>query len=389
MLIPSEVACRDGGETHRGDDAAAQVGRLADRVHNPLNRMRRQRQQHENGGDVRIPRFFARAIAPSALALLCVPMLAAAQTARPETTVERSYRADANIMLFGLTLISRNDVGGGFARLVETRSGPRNNIRLLFVSGSRPDRAHGLNRMGYIEESVTESNAHPSHAEYLGFMTSSAEESFSDAKKALHGPAAGDAQFVASRGEIDSGGARHTVHHMLLPASSRWTDAPHLLGLVEQDLDHPGNDARYADLRHGEQPETFLYTVLSMVRSPAWTNDGTFLHNGKLFHLHAVKRADERTGQRFVENHLLSSPRNAVELTGLIHNVKTGVDTTFRVWFDRTSPNALPLRFEFQPKSYLRLAFEAVPATDRAVAEAFADRDPHAGSTPISRAALR
>ena len=325
----------------------------------------------------------------TALALLAISSLPAAEAPRPETVVQRSYRADANIVLFGLTIFSRSDVGGGFARLTEGQSGARGNVRLLFVSGSRPDRAHGLNRMGYIEESVSEVNARPAHSEYLGFMTSSGEESLADAKKALHGPAGGNVQFVASRGEIDGASAHHTVHRLLLPASSRWTDAQHLLGLVSEDLDHPGNDAKAADLHRGDEPGTFLYTVLSMVRSPARTTDGSFLHNGKLFHLHAVKRADEKAGQSFVEERLIVSSRDVEELSGLIRNAKTGTETTFRVWFDRTSPNALPLRFEFQPKSYLRLVFEAVSAADPDVMKAFAEPARPSGGAPISRAAFR
>jgi hypothetical protein len=319
----------------------------------------------------------------AALALCFVSMLPAADVARPEVVAQRAYRADANVMLFGLTLISRSDVGGGYARLTETGSGGCNHLRLLFVSGSRPDRARGLNRMGYIEESVNEVNARPTHAEYLGFMTSNGEESLSDAKKALHGPAAADMQFVASRGEIEGGSAHHTVHRLLLPASSRWTDAQRLLGQVSDNLDHPGNDAKSADLRKGEQPGTFLYTVLSMVRSPAQTTNGSFLHNGKLFHLHAVKHPDEKSGAKFVDDRLMASARDAVELAGVIRNAKTGTETTFRVWFDRTSPNALPLRFEFQPKSYLRLSFEALPAGDPEVAKVFGD------PTPLARASLR
>jgi hypothetical protein len=334
-------------------------------------------------------RALVRPIALSLLALSFVPMLPAAEAPRPETTLRRSYRADANIVLFGIALFSRGNVGGGFARLTETPDGPRNDVRLLFVSGSLPERAHGLNRMGYIEESVSESNTRPGHAEYFGFMTSSGEESLADAKKALHGPSDGEVQFVASRGEIDGAGARHTVRRMMLPASSRWTDAPHLLELVQEDLDQPGNDAKYADLSHGERPGTFLYTVLSMVRSPVRTTDGSFVHNGKLFHLHAVKRPDEKAGAEFMANQMISSPRDAVELAGLIRNAKTGVETTFRVWFDRTSPNALPLRFEFQPKSYLRLVFEAVPAGDPAVVKAFSDPLPQPGTAAISRAAFR
>ena len=337
------------------------------------------------------PRVFSRPLALSLVAIALATVVSAASPARQETTSWRTYRADANVMLFGFTLLSRGDVGGGFARLTETPFGSQNDIRLLFVSGSRPDRAHGMSRMGFIQESVTEMDTRPSHAEYLGFMTSSGEESLSEAKRALHGPTGENMQFVASRGEIAGGNARHTVHRMLLPASTRWIDTPHVLSLVEDDLDHPGNDAKYADLSHGERPGTFLYTVLTMVRSPNRTNDGTFLHNGKLFHLHAVKHTDEKSGVHFQQSRLISSPKDAMELDGTIHNMKTGADTAFRVWFDRTSLNALPLRFEFQPKSYLRLMFEAVADGDPAVVKAFADlgTSPQPASASLSRTALR
>jgi hypothetical protein len=299
--------------------------------------------------------------------------LPAAVPAGAEIVAERSYRAGANVVLFGVTVFSRSDVGGGFARLAETSSGLNGTVRLLFVSGSRPDRAHGLNRMGYIEESVAETNARPSHAEYFGFMTASGEDNLADARKALHGPTDGEVPFVASRGEIDGANARHTVRHVALPASLRWTNAQQLLDVVKEDLNGPGAGSGQAELNRGESPGTFLYTVLSMERSPARTNDAAFVHNGKLFRLHAVKRVDEKMGAQFVDDRLISSSRDAVELAGLIRNATTGTETAFRVWFDRTSPNLLPLRFEFQPKSYLRLAFEALPAEDPGTVRAFAE----------------
>jgi len=322
---------------------------------------------------IRAVRVFGWPVAPGFCAVLFATVLSAAEPASAEIVAERSYRADANVVLFGITVFSRSDVGGGFARLVESSSGSNGTVRLLFVGGSRPDRARGLNRMGYIEESVTETSARPSHAEYFGFMTASGEENLADARKALHGPSEGEASFVASRGEIDGANARHTVRHVVLPASSRWTNAQQLLDMVREDLDRPGSGAGQAEINHGDRPGTFLYTVLGMERAPARTNDATFVHNGKLFHLHVVKHVDERTGALFVEDRLIASPRDAMELAGLIRNAVTGTETTFRVWFDRTSPNLLPLRFEFQPKSYLRLAFEALPAENPATVRAFAD----------------
>jgi len=323
--------------------------------------------------NIRNARAYARPVAPGLCALLMAGVLPAAAPAGAEIVAEPTYRADANVVLFGITVFSRSDVGGGFARLVETSSGSNGTVRLLFVSGSQPDRAHGLNRMGYMEESVAETNARPSHADYFEFMTANGEENLADARKALHGPSDGDVPFVAARGEIDGANARHIVGHVALPASCRWTNAQQLLDVVKEDLNGPGAGSGPAEPNHGERLGTFLYTVLSMERSPARTNDATFVHNGKLFRLHAVKRVDGKMGAQFVDDRLIASPADAVELAGLISNATTGTETTFRVWFDRTSPNLLPLRFEFQPKSYLRLTFEALPAEDPGTVRAFAD----------------
>ena len=312
--------------------------------------------------------------------LLFATLLPAAEP-RLETQ-ERWYRAGAVITVFGINVFSRGDVGGGFARITETPAEPGPNVRLLFVGGSLPERAHGLNRMGYIEESV--SPGERGRAEYLGFMTASGEESLADAKKALHGPGGGQVEFVASRGEIDQTSARNTVRHLPLPFSARWTDAPRLKEAVQEDLAQPGGDDAYADLSHGEHPGTFIYTVLSMARTPARVTGASFIHNGRLFRLHAVKRDDPKAGAQFTEARLMSAPGDAIEMAGVIRNAKTGAETTFRVWFDRTSPNSLPLRFEFQPKSYLKLVFEAQPAADPAVVRAFAEPVAHARTpTPV------
>ena len=322
------------------------------------------------------------------LCLLFAPVLLPAAEPRP-VAQERWYRADADVTLLGITIFSRGNVGGGFARIAETSAVPDPSIRLLFVSGSLPERAHGLNRMGYIEESVNLGER--GRAEYLGFMTASGEESLADAKKALHGPAGGEVVFVASRGQIDQTSAHSTVRHLPLPSSARWTDAPRLRETVETELARPGVGEGYAGLSHDQHPGTFLYTVLNMVRSPARVTDASFVHNGKLFRLHAVKRPDTRAGAQFAAARLISTPSDAIEMAGLIRNAKTGAETAFRVWFDRTSPNSLPLRFEFQPRSYLKLVFEAQTGADPALMKGFAESVPHvAAAQPATlRSAFR
>jgi hypothetical protein len=47
---------------------------------------------------------------------------------------------------------------------------------------------------------------------------------------------------------------------------------------------------------------------------------------------------------------------------GRVRNVRTGYETPFRLWLDEASESVVPVRFEFQPRSFLRLTFEAVNA---------------------------
>lgn len=56
---------------------------------------------------------------------------------------------------------------------------------------------------------------------------------------------------------------------------------------------------------------------------------------------------------------LIVRESQAMRLTGSIRNVKTGFETPFSVWFDGNSVNIIPLRFEFKPRSYLKLVFQA------------------------------
>ena len=97
----------------------------------------------------------------------------------------RHYRADAAVMFLGMTILRRENVGGGSIQLEEANSEKSRRKGIIFRAGSLPERARGLNRLGYIQEVCIEENALLREAAYFGFMTSSPEESFADAKNAL------------------------------------------------------------------------------------------------------------------------------------------------------------------------------------------------------------
>src|ERR1035441_4048332 len=49
-------------------------------------------------------------------------------------------------------------------------------------------------------------------------------------------------------------------------------------------------------------------------------------------------------------------------IRGKIRNLRTGYETLFRLWLENSSDSIVPVRFEVQPRSFLRLTFEALPA---------------------------
>jgi len=51
-----------------------------------------------------------------------------------------------------------------------------------------------------------------------------------------------------------------------------------------------------------------------------------------------------------------------LQVRGKIRNLHTGVESPFRLWLEGASDSIVPVRIEFQPRSFLRLTFEAVPA---------------------------
>jgi len=58
---------------------------------------------------------------------------------------------------------------------------------------------------------------------------------------------------------------------------------------------------------------------------------------------------------------VLAEDQEAVRITARLRRERGGKETEFRIWVQRGAVRPLPLCVEYQPKSYLRLAFEAVP----------------------------
>jgi hypothetical protein len=73
-----------------------------------------------------------------------------------------------------------------------------------------------------------------------------------------------------------------------------------------------------------------------------------------------VSRAPDSKATAYFREHALSGESSEViRITGKIRRETGGKETSFRLWFE-PGEMPLPLRIEYQAKSYLRLVFEAV-----------------------------
>ena len=157
---------------------------------------------------------------------------------------------------------------------------------------------------------------------------------------------------------------RYSIWQVQLPASFQWSDSVEMLHQIQEQLrvqSQPGAIVMNSSAGGNQQARlrTFLYAMRASLMSPAPQAEQGIVHNGTVFRLTIVKSADSKVGAELVRAGLIDSQENATRLNGLIRNEETGSETPFSVWYDASSPNFLPLRFEFRPKSYLKLIFQA------------------------------
>jgi hypothetical protein len=291
-----------------------------------------------------------------------------ANTPSPEiqshASFQRHYKATAYITLLAIPIFSRSGVGFGFAGADEHTRGARQQLSLRFLSGSTPERAHGLNRFGFIQENVEQRNRMMVAADYFGLMTASAEESFNDAKAALNATNSPQVPFVAARAAINQQKTIYSVRHLLLPSSYRGSNADQLLEQVQAEFAAPRlGQAEKSETHEGAAPGTFLNSLRQAILSAGATYENRIVFNGKTFQFYASKRPDAKTGGELHRVGLTTSPDAIMRLSGVLRNEKTNEVSGFRLWFEQGSANFLPLRFEFRPKPYLRLVFDEEPPT--------------------------
>lgn len=299
----------------------------------------------------------------SVATLLIVAFGGSAQGEDAERHFTRKYRASAYVSLMSVTMFTRSDVGGGFAALEETNVKGDHNLHLSFLAGSTPERAHGLNRLGFIEENIHETNNMPDAIRYFGFITANRESSLKDAQAALDLKGSTSAAYIAAEGISRGSAVRYRVHNITMPASVRWANSTELLQQVAAKIssEAPLEIDSSKPSSNGQTTLTFLCALTRIIGSPAKQSSVRFIHNGKVYELQTERTSDGRAGRELQKLGLADSAESVIRLNARIRGQESNEETAFHLWFDSRSQNPLPLRFEFRPKSYLRLMFEAQP----------------------------
>ncbi|MCU1238997.1 MAG: hypothetical protein JWP63_6964 [Candidatus Solibacter sp.] len=260
--------------------------------------------------------------------------------------VSRTYRADAVILFLGVGIYHRAGVGGGQASLEESGEGASLRRTLFFGGGSDPKRARGLSRLGWIRETVTGPVGAPTAVDYFGVMTSSPEESLEHARKSVEGPASGRSVFSAANGRHTPGHSRSAVTHFEYSSSATWNDR----GLIEHAQstfkEAPWHETIWPNSL-GQTPSTFLLELANLLKQRTRRAAGRYVYCEQEYTME-LDTAASRDRERLLQ------------VRAKVRNLKTGKETVFRIWLDETPDSLVPVRIEYQARSFLRLTFQAV-----------------------------
>ena len=273
----------------------------------------------------------------------------------PRIDLQRRYRADAQVMLLGMPLLHRESVGGGSVvwREFEGTGGAR---LLEFHGFSSPDRAAGLNRLGFIREFSRTTEAGRPECTYFGLMTAITEENVDAARNALHSPVT-EQNYTAIDGRIASGETTTATARFSAPAAIPVDRHSELLDRARHAL---ASANRVASDVAPDCAHSFLQ-VLADLLSRSGSSEARYIYSGRIYLLQLTRNPDGRAAAHFRQRRLIGPSEEVVRVTGRLCCEDGGPETEFRLWIPGGGARPLPLRIEYQPKSYLRLAFEAQP----------------------------
>jgi hypothetical protein len=190
---------------------------------------------------------------------------------------------------------------------------------------------------------------------YFGLMTASPEESAEEARKSLHSGAKEQA-YTAIEARLAPGETETAIAHFMAPAALSGANREELVERARRAL------AAVAEARTAgstsEAGHSFLQELATLVMRPDG-KEGRYIYAGRPYRLHLTRSMDGKATAYFRERRLIAKPAEVIRFDGRLRREAGGKETEFRLWIPSGAERPLPLRIEYQAKSYLRLVFEA------------------------------
>jgi hypothetical protein len=190
--------------------------------------------------------------------LLCFALrvLAAPSLDGLATRFSRRYRVHATVEVLSVPLVSKDNVGGACFTVEQVVSGTSRTTVLQFSGGSWPARLRGFNRFGMTREEVREEGAAISESAYLSFMTSSAEKSLEQARKAFEDTSRA-VPITVAHGNATRSGYSSALDRLTAPVRYTWANATQLMEEIRGRVS-PAERVSLGEERASAFP-TFLY----------------------------------------------------------------------------------------------------------------------------------
>jgi hypothetical protein len=274
----------------------------------------------------------------------------------PQLSLHRRYRADAQILALGVRILQRERVGEG--NVIWREFDMEGSVRLLEFAGfSVPERAAGVNRLGFLRE-IARAGGSAGECLYFGLMTASSEESEEQARRPLRAQT-GEQTYTAIDGRIEGGSSENAKACFTAPAALSAEHREELVERAHRALAY----ARRTSTTPGEPrcAHSFLQTLAGLLMAPE-RNEGRYLYSGRIYQMRLARSRDERAAQYFRERGIISAGTEVLRVGGKVRQEAGGRETEFRLWISNSGERPLPLRIEYQAKPYLRLFFEAESA---------------------------
>jgi len=279
----------------------------------------------------------------------------------PVRTASVRYRVDAAILLWFIPIYTRKGGGGAYGSLEERTADSRRFLSLNFSAGSYPERANGVNRLGYFEEVIELRDREPQQAAYFGFMTRSKEDNVDEAREALGDSEKETALYEAVDGHIAGGWEDSRGLKRSLPARYTWKNIGKLSEFVRGWFTQADDESAFNDKKAEAKPHLFLHTVMEAAWSREKETVRRYYWRAKRYRLETERKPDQEMGAKLAEKGLTKRPDQIVELKGKIINETLDEDSSFKLWIEDTDGRPLPLRFEYKARSFLRMTFERDP----------------------------